>query len=107
VLTPEYLRKVAALADLFRPYGLRVWLTARFSAPIEIGGLRTADPLDPGGRRLVAGQGERDLPDDPRLRRLRREGQLRGAAGARTTTAARTPTAPTCSPTRWPRTAAS
>lgn len=46
-LTPPYLEKVAALADVFRPYGVRVFLTARFSAPIEIGGLQTADPLDP------------------------------------------------------------
>ena len=46
-LTPEYLRKAAALADVFRPYGIRVYLTARFSAPIEIGGLKTADPLAP------------------------------------------------------------
>jgi alpha-glucuronidase len=44
-LTPEYLAKAAALADVFRPYGIRVYLTARFSAPIEIGGLETADPL--------------------------------------------------------------
>ncbi|PRY13863.1 alpha-glucuronidase [Pontibacter ummariensis] len=47
VLTEEYLKKVKALADAFRPYGLKVYLTARFSAPIEIGGLETADPLDP------------------------------------------------------------
>ena len=47
ILTPVYLRKVAALAEEFRPYGIRVFLTARFSAPIEIGGLKTADPLDP------------------------------------------------------------
>ena len=47
VLTEEYLHKVAALADAFRPYGIRIYLTARFSAPIEIGGLKTADPLDP------------------------------------------------------------
>jgi alpha-glucuronidase len=47
VLTPTYLAKVAALAEEFRPYGIRVYLTARFSAPIEIGGLKTADPLDP------------------------------------------------------------
>lgn len=46
-LTPLYLKKVAALADVFRPYGIQVYLTARFSAPIEIGGLGTADPLDP------------------------------------------------------------
>lgn len=47
ILTPMYLKKVAALADVLRPYGIKVYLTARFSAPIEIGGLKTADPLDP------------------------------------------------------------
>ncbi|WP_161888724.1 alpha-glucuronidase family glycosyl hydrolase [Pontibacter russatus] len=47
VLTEPYLIKTKALADAFRPYGLKVFLTARFSAPMEIGGLKTADPLDP------------------------------------------------------------
>ena len=47
ILTKEYLVKVAALANLFRPYGIKVYLTARFSAPVEIGKLKTADPLDP------------------------------------------------------------
>jgi len=47
VLTAPYLAKVAALAEEFRPYGVRIYLTARFSAPLEIGGLKTADPLDP------------------------------------------------------------
>ena len=46
-LTEPYLLKAAALADIFRPYGIKVYLSARFSAPIEIGGLATADPLDP------------------------------------------------------------
>lgn len=46
-LTPAYLRKAAALAGVFRPYGIRVFLSARFSAPMEIGGLATADPLSP------------------------------------------------------------
>ena len=46
-LTPQYLVKLKALADVFRPYGIKIYLTARFSAPIEIGGLKTADPLDP------------------------------------------------------------
>ncbi|MFL5620326.1 MAG: alpha-glucuronidase family glycosyl hydrolase [Gemmatimonadaceae bacterium] len=50
VLTPEFFDKVAAVANVLRPYGVRVYLTARFSAPIEIGGLMTADPLDPGVR---------------------------------------------------------
>jgi alpha-glucuronidase len=46
ILTKPYLEKVKALADLFRPYGIKVFLTARFSAPIEIGRLKTADPLN-------------------------------------------------------------
>jgi alpha-glucuronidase len=46
ILSPEYIAKAAALADVFRPYGIKVFLTARFSAPIEAGGLKTADPLD-------------------------------------------------------------
>jgi alpha-glucuronidase len=46
VLTDAYLAKVAALAGVLGRYGMRVYLTARFSAPMEIGGLRTADPLN-------------------------------------------------------------
>ncbi|WP_114792643.1 alpha-glucuronidase family glycosyl hydrolase [Niabella yanshanensis] len=46
VLTQEYLVKVKALADAFRPYGIKVYLTAKFSAPIELGGIKTADPLN-------------------------------------------------------------
>lgn len=66
VLTEPYLRKVAALADVFRPYGLRVYLTARFSAPIEIGGLSTADPLEPAVARFwcdKAAEIYRHVPD--------------------------------------------
>ncbi|MCW8125858.1 alpha-glucuronidase family glycosyl hydrolase [Microbulbifer halophilus] len=51
ILTPRYIDKAAALAEVFRPYGLRVYLSARFSAPMEIGGLGTADPKDPAVRR--------------------------------------------------------
>ncbi|MCF4101090.1 alpha-glucuronidase [Gillisia sp. M10.2A] len=47
VLTEQYITKVKALADVFRPFGIQVYLTARFSAPMEIGGLKTADPLAP------------------------------------------------------------
>jgi alpha-glucuronidase len=46
ILTPAFLEKVAALANTFRAYGIKVYLTARFSAPVEIGGLKTADPLN-------------------------------------------------------------
>jgi len=47
ILTPDYLAKVAALAALWRPFGLRMYLSANFAAPIRLGGLKTADPLDP------------------------------------------------------------
>jgi len=46
-LTEPYLRKAEAIAKVFRPWGIKVYLSARFSAPIELGGLKTADPLDP------------------------------------------------------------
>ncbi|WP_432280309.1 alpha-glucuronidase family glycosyl hydrolase [Stakelama saccharophila] len=46
-LTPRYIAKAAAIADTLRPWGMKVYLSARFSAPIELGGLDTADPLDP------------------------------------------------------------
>lgn len=47
VLTPEYLEKSAAIADAFRPYGIKIYLTARFNAPMILDSLPTADPLDP------------------------------------------------------------
>jgi alpha-glucuronidase len=47
ILTPDYLLKAAALADILRPYGIHVYLSVKWSSPIEIGGLKTADPLDP------------------------------------------------------------
>ncbi len=50
VFRKDYIQKTAALADVFRKYGIRIYLTARFSAPIELGILETADPLDPAVR---------------------------------------------------------
>jgi alpha-glucuronidase len=47
ILRKDYLDKVEKLADIFRPYGVKVYLTARFSAPIEEGKMTTADPLHP------------------------------------------------------------
>jgi alpha-glucuronidase len=46
ILTPQYIKKLVTLANTFRPYGIKVYLTARFSAPVEIGGLKTADPTN-------------------------------------------------------------
>lgn len=53
-LTPEYLKKVAALADVFRPYGIKVYLSVFFAAPKTLGGLKTSDPLDPEVKRWWA-----------------------------------------------------
>ncbi|HEX8755644.1 MAG TPA: alpha-glucuronidase family glycosyl hydrolase [Steroidobacteraceae bacterium] len=47
ILTPLYLNKVAALASVLRPYGIRVYLSVPFSAPVTLGKLESADPLDP------------------------------------------------------------
>lgn len=46
ILNKEYLSKVIALADFFRPYGIRVYLSVNFSSPKNLGGLPTSDPLD-------------------------------------------------------------
>jgi alpha-glucuronidase len=65
-LTAAYIAKAAAVADMLRPYGIRVYLSARFSAPIELGGLKTADPLDPAVRawwRAKADEIYRAIPD--------------------------------------------
>lgn len=58
ILTAEYIAKIKTLADVFRPYGLRLFLAVRFSSPLRpaanarsrrggMGNLDTADPLDP------------------------------------------------------------
>lgn len=46
-LTAAYIAKAAALADLFRPYGIKVYLSVKWTAPMELDGLKSADPLDP------------------------------------------------------------
>lgn len=46
ILSSEYLRKVAAIADLWRPFGVRMYLSVNFASPMRLGGLPTADPLN-------------------------------------------------------------
>lgn len=46
VLSDSSLLKVKALADVFRPYGIRVCLSVNFASPIVLGKLKTADPLN-------------------------------------------------------------
>jgi alpha-glucuronidase len=46
ILTTDYLRKVARIADELRPYGVRVYLSVNFASPMALGDLHTADPLN-------------------------------------------------------------
>lgn len=66
LVTDGYLARVAATAELFRPYGIRIFLSVNFAAPIGAGGLETADPLDDGVRSWWAGRASalyRHIPD--------------------------------------------
>jgi alpha-glucuronidase len=46
ILTTGYLQRVKAIADVLRPYGVKVYLSVKFSSPSMVGGLKTSDPLD-------------------------------------------------------------
>ncbi|AXE21663.1 alpha-glucuronidase [Runella rosea] len=46
-LTAEYLEKIKAVADVLRPYGIKVFISVNFRSPRTLGGLKTSDPLDP------------------------------------------------------------
>ena len=47
MLTSDYLQRVKAIAEVLRPYGIKTYLSVRFSSPAQIGGLKTSDPLNP------------------------------------------------------------
>lgn len=46
ILTALWISKVTALANIFRPYGIKLFLSVRFSTPLELGETNTADPLN-------------------------------------------------------------
>lgn len=46
MLREDYLKKVKVLADIFRPYGIRVYLSVNFASPIVLGGTENSDPLN-------------------------------------------------------------
>jgi len=45
MLREDYLKKAKVLADIFRPYGIKVYLSVNFSSPKVLGGLQNSDPL--------------------------------------------------------------
>lgn len=51
ILTGNYIHKAAAIAEVLRPWGIQIYFSVKFTAPMEIGGLTTSDPLDPAVRR--------------------------------------------------------
>jgi alpha-glucuronidase len=46
ILTDDYISKAVAIAEVLRPYGMQIYFSIKFTSPMEIGGLTTADPLD-------------------------------------------------------------
>ena len=46
ILTTEYLNEVKKIADILRPYGIRVFLSINFASPMALGDTKTADPLN-------------------------------------------------------------
>lgn len=47
MLTPIYINKVKEIADILRPWGIRVYLSVNFGSPKALGEVKTADPLNP------------------------------------------------------------
>ena len=47
LITDSYLEELKKYADIFAGYGVKLYVSANFAAPMEIGGLKAADPLDP------------------------------------------------------------
>lgn len=47
MLSANYLAQVKMIADILRPYGIRTYLSVNFASPMALGGLKTADPLNP------------------------------------------------------------
>ncbi|WP_307473241.1 alpha-glucuronidase family glycosyl hydrolase [Paenibacillus harenae] len=66
LITAEYERTLSKVADVFGAYGIKLFLSINFASPIAIGGLQTADPLDPEVRKWWAERAEdlyRAIPD--------------------------------------------
>lgn len=66
ILRPDMIAGVAALAEIFRAYGIRIWISVNFGSPVALGELETADPLDTSVRAWWAARAAaiyRQIPD--------------------------------------------
>lgn len=66
ILTQEYIKKVRVIANMFRNYNIRVFLSVNFASPMALGTLKTADPLDPDVKRWWKNKAKeiyKEIPD--------------------------------------------
>jgi alpha-glucuronidase len=66
ILSADYLSRAKAIADVLRPYGVKTYLAVKFSSPVLLGGLKTADPMDPAVMKWWQGKAKeiyRQIPD--------------------------------------------
>jgi alpha-glucuronidase len=66
ILSADYLGRAKAIADVLRPYGVKTYLAVKFSSPVLLGGLKTADPMDPAVMKWWQGKAKeiyRQIPD--------------------------------------------
>ena len=106
ILTSSNLDKVAALATVFRPYGIAVYLSAHFGAPHQIGGLNTADPSNSAVKTWWVNLADTIYTMIPDFGGFLVKANSEGQPGPQTIIAPM-PTAPTCSPEHWLRMTAS
>ena len=75
VISAELLPEVARVADVFRPWGVKLYISLDFASPREARRHQHVRPARSGRRRLLEKEGRRDLQSDPRPRRLRAQGR--------------------------------
>ena len=66
MLTRAYINKVKEVADILRPWGIRVYLSVNFGTPKALGETKTADPLDPQVKKWWKNKAKeiyKDIPD--------------------------------------------
>ncbi len=61
MMTAEYINKVKVIANILRPYGIRVYLSINFASPMALGYTKTADPLDKKVQTVVEEEGKGDI----------------------------------------------
>ena len=77
LITDRYFAPLRRYQEILGAYGVKLYLSINFAAPIELGGMDTLRPLRPGCCRLVEGKGRRCVGQPARSGRLPRQGRQR------------------------------